>query len=332
MLTTKKLQQIEGQVAGGMATLRCPIGLTYHQIMLSGDSVIDVNEDIKEIRVVLNGKVMQTWKRDFLIAKRSFDKVVSSDGINEFQSQRGRNVLKLDFERMGLLTRLGRVQTAIGTGAPIDPQKNPFPVTTFVLEIDIVEELASVKATTHPAGTAFNMTAKAVQSAPSVTGVMKKIKNFGYDPQGSGEFEISDLPKGDLINRIFFIARPPNAAAGQRLDTTDKRGLIREVKIERDGYVVFERTQDENASIQEEGVRYPFLKPDPSANFDGVVLDPTKGHADVFVFDPTEQGYGDEGLATRNKQGIVQDLRFKLDMFDAAHVDVVVEYIGALGN
>ena len=34
--------------------------------------------------------------------------------------------------------------------------------------------------------------------------ILKQIRKFNYSPTGAGEFDISDLPRIGLINRIFF--------------------------------------------------------------------------------------------------------------------------------
>ncbi len=278
MLTTKKLNTIEGLSAGNTATLRLPIGLTYHEILLQGNADLNVATDIDEIRVVANGKPIQTIK--------------GSAQINEFNIFDGKataatdNLLVISFERYGLLTRLARIQTVLGTGADFHAENNPFPITTLSLEIDIAAT----------AGASLGLTAKARQSAATPTGAVLKKRQFSYSPAGAGVFEISDLPKGDLINRIWF--------KGAKID-----GLV----VERDSYVLFERDEAENDRIQSDGVRTTI--------------------AGYFIFDPTEEGYGSEGLATRYPNGNrVSDLRFKLDMSGAEQVDVVVEYIGALGN
>jgi hypothetical protein len=119
---------------------------------------------------------------------------------------------------------------------------------------------------------------------------VKKVKKYTYSPAGAGVFEISDIPKGPLINKVSFLSSVN----------------IADITVERDNFIVFERTKAENEAIQTDGVRVP--------------------QANCFVYDPTEEGYSAEGLATQG----VNDLRFKLNMAGAATVTVIVESLAPL--
>jgi hypothetical protein len=94
-----------------------------------------------------------------------------------------------------------------------------------------------------------------------------------------------------LIGRVYF-----------------RKAGINSVKVERDGFVVFERTAAENTLLQTDGMRAP--------------------QANMFVFDPSERGFAGEALATKG----VQDLRFTVNVAAGGAMPVVVEYIGPLGN
>lgn len=273
MRFTRKLNTFEGVAAGQTATLRLPTGLTYHQILIGYTGV--TLAQIEEITVVANGKPIQTFRSGTEIDNRNkFDKrAASTDGL-----------LVIDFERFGILTRAGREHTALGTGMPRSAS-NPHPITTLELQIQVAA--AAV-------GTAF--TAKAIQSAGSDTGVIKKVRTFTYDPAGAGDYEISDLPKTGTINRIFF-----------------DHANVDEVTIESDGYVIYQRTRAENTRVQNDGERLV--------------------NATTFAVDPSELGYTGEGIATRYGDGReISDLRFRLNMSAAATVPVTVEYLDELGN
>ena len=265
-LTTRKMPSFEGVAPGQTATLRLPIGRTYHQLFIAYAGTTFDPSHMDGIRVVANGEVIQNLTGPLLDAMNQFDGRAAASGV-----------LVLDFERYGLLTRAGREVTALGTGHPEDPN----PITTLALEIDI-----------NSAAVAPSLSCKARQSAPSPSGLLKKIKRFNYTAAGSGPFEIADLPRGDLINRVFF---------GNHSVTG-----IKSLKLERDNFVEFERTVAENEAIQRDGVRVP--------------------QADYVVYDPTEDGYGAEGLVTEG----VSDLRFTLDLTTAGAVPTIVEYIAPL--
>ena len=128
-----------------------------------------------------------------------------------------------------------------------------------------------------------------MQSDPAPSGLVKKIREFTYNAPAAGDYEIADLPLGDIINKIYF----------------NKAG-INSVKIERNNFTIFERTAAENSLIQTDGVRVP--------------------QANYFVYDPTEQGYGAEGLVTAN----AKDLRITVNVAASGPIPVTVEYLGFL--
>ena len=80
------------------------------------------------------------------------------------------------------------------------------------------------------------------------------------------------------------------------------------MKVERDTYLIFDRTKALNEWIQQNGVRVP--------------------QADVVVYDRTEQGYGADPLDLRG----VADYRYKLTTSAAGNVEIYHETIGALGD
>lgn len=262
-LLTRKMPSFEGVAAGQTATMKMPIGLTYHKLLIaySGVTLVQMNE----IRLIANGKTIQRLPGGAVL-----------DSMNKFD---GRNaaggILTLDFERYGLRTRAGSVLTAIGTGDRNDSRA----ISTLYLEIDI-----------DGAAIGTTLSAKAIQSPPSPSNALKQIRVFGVDPAGAGDYEISDLPRLGLINRIFF-----KTAA-----------IINSVKLRRDGYDVFERDTAENDSVQSDGIRV------------------TQGG--YWVMDFSEEGNGQDALEIAS----VQDLRFTLDMAGAGHIDVIVEYLAPL--
>ena len=144
-----------------------------------------------------------------------------------------------------------------------------------------------------------SVSASANVSNPQPTGWVVKKRTFEYDVAGEGEFQISDLPKFGRINRIFI--------------NQDSDDAIATAKIERDTYKVFERTAVANEKMH---TRYA-----------------KKSFGNIFVIDPTERGYSDEGLSVLYEDGRdVQDFRIILNMAKAAHLGITVEYLAQLGN
>lgn len=266
--TTRKMPSFEGVAAGQTATLRLPIGRTFNKLLISyaGATLAQLNA----IRLVANGEVIQKWTE-----------AAKLDVINQYEGRAAAGgVLTLDLERYGCLTRAGREVTALGTGIT-DRLKDPNPISTLSLEIDI--DAAAVGTT---------LSCKAHQSAARPVGLVKKVREYTYVAGAAGEYEISDIPKRGIYNKISFGGHTAN--------------VYKSLVVERDNFIVFERTAAENESAQTDGVRVP--------------------QTDYVVYDPTEEGYGSEGLVSQG----VADLRFKLDLTNAGSITVLVESLEPL--
>ena len=132
---------------------------------------------------------------------------------------------------------------------------------------------------------------KARHSGPSATGAILQIRRKMYTAPGAGQFEISDLhQRGETINRIFFMT-----------------AQINELEIKRNHTSIFQRLKAENSLVQSDGARTP-------------------DDAAMFVFDPSEEGFGLEFLETAG----AQELQFYLDMAAGATFAVYIETIGPL--
>lgn len=233
---TRAMPSFEGVAGGQTATLRMPIGYTYHQLLITyaGATLAQVTG----VRLIANGKAIHTYK--------TFTQL---DSFNQFEGRAAASgIIVLDLDRYGLEGRAARELTAIGTGHP----KDPTPLTTLSLELDIDA------AATSPA-----LSAKAIMSGPAPLGFVKKVRQFSYYANGAGVYEIASLPKGDLINQVYFTS-----------------ANIDGVELQRDNYVEFKRTDGENDLVQGNWIRSP--------------------QSGLFVYDPTEHGNGSETLATKN--------------------------------
>lgn len=272
---TRNMPPFEGVAASSTATCRLPIGLTFHQVyVLMGNVAAGPGPeigDISEIRVVANGENVQR-----IVGGAVLNSYNQFDSRAAFPAAGTAGYITIDFDRYGLRTRAGEELTALGTGLAADPN----PVTTLSLEIDI-----------NAGATNPTLSAVARQSVPEQLGLIKKIRTFYESIGGAGDLEVSTLPKGDIINRIFFGASANN--------TTNLR-------IERDNFTVFQRSSVLNSLIQSDGVRVP--------------------QAGYYVYDPTETGDGAEGLVTAG----VNDLRFILTADGAIDYTIGVEYIGTV--
>lgn len=279
MKTTRPLPSFQGVAAGQTATLNAPIGLTYHGVLLSYSGV--TLAQLTEFRIKGNGRQIFTQSLSDLDTCCQFDGLEPSAG----------GLIYIPFDREKLLTRAGQELTAIGTGMPVNndpgtPQApnalyNPTPLSTFQFEIDI-----------DAAAAAPVLSAQAVQSAARPLGVMLKRRRFNYAITGAGDYEISDLPKGDLINKIWM---------------KQANGVVTKVKLERDNFLAFERTASQNDYLQSNGVRVP--------------------QPDWYVIDPTEKGYGSESIVSA-----VNDFRLTITTSGAENIVLYVDYLGALSG
>jgi len=241
--TYRQMPSFMGVAAGSTATLSLPIGVSYDQLYITYSGV--TLAQMTGIRVVANGKpFMRLDSGERLDTLNVFDGRAAADGV-----------IALDFTRFGLRTRAAEELTTLGTGLRSADTK-AVEVSTLTVEIDIAAGASA------PA-----LSARALQSPPQALGYIKHLRVFNYSPSASGEFEISDIPKGHLFNKVHFASADINS-----------------LRIERDRFVVFERNAAENQLIQSDGVRVP--------------------QSGIFTYDPTEQGNGGEMLETRGVQDL----------------------------
>lgn len=275
---TRRAPGWDGNIVGpNTVTLRLPIGLTYHQVYTEyffNAGALALADAIDEIRVVANGKPI--WN----IRSNELDTYNKFNGRSAAGTVAG-GVLIIDFDRFGLRMRSSEELTSLGTGLSNDPT----PLTTLTIEFDLKAAVAS--------GT---LDSRLQQSESRPLGLFKKLRRYVNEFGGSGTFEIDDFPKGDLVNAIFF-----NESAND----------IDRVRLERDDFVMFDRTKELNSRIHTDGVRAP--------------------QADLFVYDTTEKGNGVDQLLTRKPDGtLVNDLRWFLEINGVMTVISNVEYLGAL--
>ena len=266
--TTKKMPSFEGVAAGQTASLRLPIGQSYRKLFIAYSGV--TLAQMLEMRIVVNGDV-----RHRIASVGTYIGLNVLDKMNQFEGRAAASgEFIFDFERYGLETALLREITKLGTGVLDDPYK----ITTLTIEIDI-----------DGAAAAPVLSARAERSGPAVVGDIIRTRLFQYNAPAVGEFEISDLPKGEVIQKVYFGAHV--ARAYSRL------------VVERDNFIEYDKTAAEISQSQNDGVRVP--------------------QTDFLVYDPSEDGEGAQFLATN-----VQDLRFRLTVGVAGAVPIIVETIG----
>ncbi|CZF79471.1 major capsid protein P2 [Grimontia marina] len=162
MRLTHKLPSFSNVVAGATATLELPLGLAYHMLLLEFSGM--ALAQMKNIRLEVNGKVVQKWK---------------------------------DGERLNSLNKHYKRGTATASSLPIwfirpemdDPaQQRVFAVgtsdvQTLTLLIDIADDATAPKLTGH-----------AIKGNQSPLGIITKVKTFPVSFATAGEQEIDNLP------------------------------------------------------------------------------------------------------------------------------------------
>lgn len=270
--------------AGQTATFKLPIGRRFHALHLigtAGTSGFDI-ADLSEIRILANAKAIQTFSGTERNAMNLHD------GRQDAAIDSNNFILTIPFDRYNTMTKAGEEETAINTGS-VDPQTGKA-ITSLSVEIDI--------ASSGFVGTpALTMYADQSEQLPGGPGTVPHILRSTRDFAGSGDYDISDLPRGGAttlaLDRIFFRPSANN---------------ITVAKIEADQYTIFERTKALNNRILSDGVRVP-----------------QNGY---FTIDRTEWGYGGDPIPLVN----VTDYRYKLTIDGAMTLTILSHYLGQLGD
>jgi hypothetical protein len=206
-----KLPSLSRVVAGSVATLEMPVGPTYRRLIFTctGTS-LDVT-DIGRIDVLIDGKVVQTFKD----LQRLWD-------INGYY-KRGTDTaaqFALHFERAELLDAVYRRAPGIGTAD----------ISTFHIEL------------TLPAGAPADMTITAhaeVDPTPQPLGVFFKVREYPYASSVSGEVEVDKLPRGPWYSVIHLF----------KADVNSVEVTANQVKIIEATKAVLERTEKEASPV-----------------------------------------------------------------------------------
>lgn len=274
----------EGIGAGQTATFKLPIGRRYHALHIIGSAATSGFgvDDLSEIRILANAKVIQRFTGAERNAMNLFD------GREDAAIDSNNFLLTIPFDRYGLMTKAGEEETALNTGS-VDP-KTGKALNSLSVEIDIA-------ASGFVGAPSLVMYADQSEQLPGGPGTVPHILRSTRDFAGSGEYDISDLPRGGettlALDRIFF---KPSA------------NDISLVKVESDQYTIFERTKSLNNRILTDGIRVPQ---------DG-----------YYVLDRTEWAYGGDPIPLVGPQ----DFRYKLTLSGAATVTILSHYLGRLGD
>lgn len=279
---TTKLPNPEGVAAGGTATFRIPVGKRIHSLFLEYAYNVTTQNvaDFTEIRLYANGSVFQRFtgtERDKL---NQFDGLEASTGV-----------LEIPFDRKKMLTLGGREETAINTGVA---DKNGIKISSLYMEIDLDSGMTI---------TASDLTLSALQSdaVAGGPGTMPFIRREQRNPAGADtDFQISDLINSGV--------NAPDKVALNRVTFIPSTGTLSRLRIDRNQYNIFDRTDALNRVMQKNGVRTPI--------------------SGYYMIDPTERGVSGEVV---NLLGTT-DFRYRLGVSTGMTLTCISEYLGVLNG
>lgn len=279
---TTKLPNPEGVVAGGTATFRIPVGRRIHALYL--DYVYNASTqnvaDFEEIRIFANGQVIQRFTG------------TERDELNQFDGDAASvGVLEIPFDRKGLKTVAGQEETAVNTGVA-DAQGRK--ITSMYMEIDLNSGMTI-------AASDLSLYAKQSDAIRGGPGTIPYIRREQRNPAGADtDFQISDLVNPGV--------NAPDKVALNRITFVPSTGSISNMKIDRNTYNIFDRTDELNRVVQNSGVR--------------------TAQSGYYMIDTTENGYGGEPIDLFG----MTDFRYRLNVSATMTLTVLSEYLGVLNG
>lgn len=280
---TQRMPNGEGIAAGSTATFRLPVGQRYHALYLgfAYNAGTQNLSHFTEIRLFVNGQVIQKFSATERDALNRFDLMPSAT------SNGGQ--LIIPFDRTGLLEDLQAELTAINTG--VADEKGRL-INSFYMEVDI-----AAGATIVPANLLLH--AKLSDAVAGGAGLIPYIRREPRVVAGADDdFQISDL--------VNPAVNSPDKIALSRVTFVPSASTIGRLRIDRNQYIIFDRTDSLNRQIQDAGVRSPI--------------------SGYYTIDTSENGIGSDVIQLIN----MTDFRYRLSPQGAMTVLVLSEYFGVL--
>lgn len=232
----QQVGNVNGVAANSHATIQLPLGLTFEWVKLVLGGTFTIAQ-ITNIKVKFNGQTVQEYRSGTEL------ELLNSQQDRDYTTTAG--YLQFDFRRLGSQSNERGTQdrdlTLIRTGIPNNPQSGLRDISTFTIEFDI--------------GAATNPTIVCYASMidPAAMGLVRYVRDIDYTPSATGRYEIFDVPRQMIIERIGY-----NMTAG----------VFTELQNKINGNVVFEgplaiHNQDQNNGRRKAQTDWFFLEPDP---------------------------------------------------------------------
>jgi hypothetical protein len=202
-----RMPSLSRVAAGAIATLELPIGPTYRRLVFSATGTALALGHFGRIDVLVDGKVVQTFKDLTRLIDMNAYYGRGADTVNQFA---------IHFERAELMDAVWKRAPGMGTAD----------VQTFHLQFTM--------AAGTPVDAAIVCHAE-VDPQPMPLGLFFKIREYPFNSAVSGDVEIDKLPRGPLYSVVHLFKADVNA-----VEVT-----ANQVKVFDGTKAVIERTQKE---------------------------------------------------------------------------------------
>lgn len=286
---TLKLPKPEGVAAGGTATFRIPVGRRIHALYLKYAYNVTTQNltHFTKFRLFMNGQVFQEFSATERHTLNLHDRKATSNGL-----------LEIPFDRAGLLTLAGMEETALNTGVADDQGRI---INSMYMEVDISSG-ATIAASDlelwYKVSDPITVLPNGKRAGPGTIPYLRREQRVASG--ADTDFQISDLinpgvnaPDKVALSRVTFV---PNA------------NNITNLRIDRNNYQVFDRTDALNRFVQNNGRRTP--------------------QSNYYTIDTGENG---EGGAVIDLYGMT-DYRYRLAVDGAMTITTLSEYMGVAPN
>lgn len=283
MKITNRMPGGEGVAAGSTATFRIPCGQRFHALyfQFAYNAGIQNLSHFTEFRIFINGQVAQRFsatERDALNRFDLFPSATSNGGE-----------LIIPFDRSGLLQSDQSELTAINTGVA-DAQGRL--INSFYMEVDIAAGATIVTAD-------LALYAKVSTVQPGGAGLVPYLRKEPRVIAGAdNDFQISDLVNPGVS--------APDKVALSRVTFVPSANAISNLRIDRNGYILFDRPDRLNRQVEDAGIRSPI--------------------SGYYTIDTGENGIGTDVIDLYG----MTDYRYRLAVSGAMTVTILSEYFGVI--
>ena len=170
------LPSLSRVVAGSKATLECPVGQTYKNIVFSATGTALAAAHIERIDVLIDGRVIQTYN--------NLQRLIDLNGYYNRGTDTAAQFM-LHFYRAEMIDAVYRRTSGIGTAD----------VQTFHIEITLAAAApVDITITAHAE----------VDPVPQPLGVFFKMREYPFSSSVAGTVEIDKLPRGAFYGAIHL--------------------------------------------------------------------------------------------------------------------------------